>query len=75
MGKSCKGTLLERILKLGANPIEVIFNKCPFTCSESNIREQDDGVTDSLRYLLHHDNYNKPWSEQHILATLLTKAF
>ena len=74
-GNIIQGTLLEKIVKTGFNPLEVIFKKYPFTCSESDTREQDDGVIDSLRYLVHHDDYNKPWSEQHILATLLTKAF
>ena len=74
-GITIKGSLLERVLKFGGQPIDIIFNKEPFRCSECDINMEDDGMTDSLRYLLYHENYNKPWSQEHVLATLLTKAF
>ena len=34
-----------------------------------------DGIVDSLRQLVYHENFVKPYSEEHILATLLVKAF
>ena len=34
-----------------------------------------DGNDDSLRHLVCHENFVKPYSEEHILATLLVKAF
>ena len=38
------------------------------------INRHEDGMTDSLTSLLQHEDYNKPWSEEHMLVTLLTKA-
>ena len=73
-GSITKGTLLERVLKFGGNPIDTIFNKYSLKRGDREPTD-DDGVTDSLRYLLYHEDYNKPWSHEHILATLLTKAF
>ena len=74
-GSIIKGTLLERILKLGGQPLDIILNKGPSKCSECDLNTEDDGMADSLGYLLYHKDYNKPWSQEHILATLLTKAF
>ena len=74
-GSITKGSLLERIITAGRNPLEIIFDKKLCESFVHDVTEQIDGVTDSLRYLLHHNDYNKPWSEEHILATLLTKAF
>ena len=70
-----KGSLLEKVVSAGYNPLQVIFNQQTITCTDCDFNEQNDGMTDSLRFLLHHNEYNKPWSEEHILATLLTKAF
>merc|ERR1712090_25705 len=53
-GNITKGTLLEKIVKAGYDPLQVV--------------NEEDGVTDSLSFLLHHEDYNKPWSEEHILA-------
>ena len=65
----------KKIVGSGFSPLSVIFENVPFKCPEGDGSATDDGVTDTLRYLIHHEDYNKPWSEQHILATLLTKAF
>ena len=35
----------------------------------------NDGVVDSLRYLISQENFIKPYSNEHILGVLLTKAF
>ena len=70
-GRAEKGTLLDRVIKAGYNPINLIFNKPKFRQNPTN----DDGLVDSLRQLLHHENYQKPWSMEHLLANLLTKAF
>ena len=74
-GVTTKGTLLDRVLKSGANPLKVIFDKEFSITSKSNLNREEDGLVDSLRFLLNHDNYNKPKSDEHILVTLLTKAF
>ena len=74
-GSIIKGTLLERVLKSGENPLDIVFNKVPFKHSECDLNIERDGLADSLKYLLYHQDYNKPWSHEHVLATLLTKAF
>jgi hypothetical protein len=35
----------------------------------------DDGVIDSLRFLLFSENYCKPWSAEFVLTALLTACF
>ncbi len=70
-GKAENGTLLDRVIKAGYSPLNLILNKPKFKQNTVN----DDGLVDSLRQLLHHENYQKPWSLEHILTNLLTKAF
>ena len=70
-GKAEQGTLLERVIKAGYNPVNLILNKPKFKKNSTN----EDGLVDSLRQLLHHENYQKPRSQEHLLANLLTKAF
>ena len=71
-GNITKGTLLEKIVKAGYDPLQILFDKQNLRGSDHVVNEED-GVTDSLSFLLHHEDYNKPWSEEHMLATLLTK--
>ena len=54
-------TQIDRVVGLGDSPT---FNKPLLGYSNTN----DDGVVDSLRYLLHHENYIKPWSVEHNLV-------
>ena len=70
-GKAEQGTLLERVIKAGYNPVNLILNKPKFKKNSTN----EDGLVDSLRQLLHHENYQKPWSQEHLLANLLTNGF
>ena len=70
-GKAEIGTLLDRVIKAGHNPLNLIINKPTFSRHTTN----EDGLVDSLRQLLYHENYQKPGSQEHILATLLTKSF
>jgi hypothetical protein len=70
-GETVKGTIIDRIVKFDLCPIECAFSKtipCRFD-------GQQDGVVDSLKQLIYHDNCIKPWSNEHILTVLLTKAF
>ena len=67
--------MLDRVIKAGCDPLKNIFEKQPFACANYEFDRQEDGMIDSLKFLLHHNDYNKPWSEEHILATLLTKAY
>ena len=66
-----KGTLLGRVVLSGNDPLTLVFDKP----KRYRITETKDGVIDSIRYLVNHENYSKPWSNEHILVTLLTKAF
>ena len=70
-GKAEKGTLLDRVIKAGYSPLNLIMNKPKFKQNPAD----EDGIVESLRHLLHHENYQQPWSLEHLLANLLTKAF
>ena len=70
-GKAESGTLIDRVIKAGYSPLNVILSKPKFKQNTAN----EDGLVDSLRQLLHHENYQKPWSLEHLLSNLLTKAF
>ena len=69
-GTAEKGTLLDRVVKAGYDPLELTIMK-----PRSNHHHIEDGLVDSLKQLIYHENYQKPWSQEHILATLLTRAF
>ncbi len=69
-GQTTAGTITDRIVKMGLCPVKCAFNK--HLCNKDNC---DNGVIDSLRQLLHCDNFLKPWSSEYILTRLLTKAF
>ena len=66
-GNTIKGTIIDRIVNVGVCPI-----KCAY---DTKSHSQPAGVVESLKQLLYHDTYIKPWSDQHILTVLLTKAF
>ena len=70
-GKIEKGTLIDRVINAGYNPLNLIFNKPTFSRQTTS----EDGLVDSLKQLLHHENYQKPGSQEHILANLLTRSF
>ena len=65
-------TIIGRIVNSGYSPTRVAFTSCRHIPSEMH---QEDGVVDTLRYLICHDNFIKPWAEEHILAVLLTRCF
>ena len=66
------GTLIEKLINDGFNPMDVAFNKMTLPPVPG---DNEDGVVDSLKYLVTHENFMKPWSNEHIIACLLTKAF
>ena len=74
-GTIIKGTLLDRIVGVGADPLDLITAKSPSTSPVCDTTGEEDGLVESLRFLLLHDDYSKPRSEEHILATMLTKAY
>ena len=65
-------TLIQRILSQGVSPVKVILNKPKGFSRKQNC---DNGITDSLRSMLFHDNYVKIDSNEHLLASLLLRAF
>ena len=63
------GTLVHRIISYGLSPIKCIFNKIYLPADPVC------GVTDSLKMLLRNENFIKPYSEEHVLSSLLTRSF
>ena len=63
-------TLIHRIITFGLSP-----TKCMFTRLNSKLFLSNSGTVDSLRYLLMHSNFIKPYSEEHILSYLLLRSF
>ena len=61
------------MLKAGVDLLMLLSDNLPSLRPEIN--QEDDGLVGTLRFLLHHVDYNKPRSEEHILLTLLTRAF
>ena len=59
----------------GAEPLDLILAKSPSTSLVHDTSELEDGLVESLWFLLFHDDYSKPQSEEHILDTMLTKAY
>ena len=69
-GSYVEGSLISKIIRLDVSPVNAMFNKRSVDVNNC----QDNGVVDSLRYLIQNENYVKPWSTEHLLARLLTRA-
>ena len=69
-GTSVENTIVNKIVKLGFSPMKAAFHK--IFPSKPNA---DSGIHHSLQYLLYHDNFVKPWAEEHVIANLLTRSF
>ena len=68
-GKLTPGTLLHRVVRSSQSPIDLEFS------SIVHLRNNDtlhDGHIDSLKILLYHENFMKPYGEEHLLVHLLT---
>ena len=70
-GVTFKGTLVHRLVNLGVSPMRTAFNYKKLSVPY----DKSDGVVDSLFYLIHCENYMKPWSSEYILTKLLTRSF
>ena len=70
-GTSVEGTILSRVINIGISPLSCIMNNVATKCA----KPPADGIIDSLRFLIHSENYIKPWSVDHLLVKLFTKAF
>lgn len=68
------GTLVERVVRLGVSPTGCAFGN-PGACLAGRRPNQESGIIDSLRFMILHSNFIKPYSEEHVLATLLIRAF
>ena len=67
------GTLIHRVVDAGFSSIKCLSIEQQFTAHRAN--NIHDGIVNSLRHLVYHENFVKPYSEEDILATLLVKAF
>ena len=68
-GKTVPGTLLDRVVSMGESPSKRAFNSQHVL--ETSVRNND-GLVDSIIYLLFTDNFTKPYSHGHLLVHLLT---
>ena len=66
------GTILQSVVSVGFSPIKSLLTKQLNV--NPDVNSPRDGV-DSLRYLICNENFIKSYSEEHVLATLLTRAF
>lgn len=66
-----KGTLLSNIIQLGLSPIDLLMN----SSHRKNPTSQPSGLVDSIKSLLFHENFLKPYSDEHFYVHLLTKSF
>ena len=71
-GKLVNGTIIHRVKEAGHSPIICAFIK---PILPNAMYEPEDGTVSSLRYLLHHENFIKPYSSEHLLTRLLIKSF
>ena len=73
----CNGTIVPGTL--GGNLLEKGIYPMHYTLNNNRINlpnfDTCNGHIDSIRDLLFHDNFIKPYSSQHLLAYMLTKAF
>ena len=70
-GSRIPGTIVDRILKLGYSPVDVLLSN---VCDRHDY-VIDNGVVDSLRTVLFNENFIKPWSDEYMLVKLLTRSF
>ena len=70
-GITIPGTIVDRVSRFGSSPIVTAFDRLP----DARHIHLNDGVVDSIRTFIFHENYNKPGSTEHNLVALLTRAF
>ena len=61
------GTMVDRIIQMEYSPITAAFNR---PRNNMDLLYPRNGVVDTLNSLLFTDDYTKPWSAEHLLATL-----
>jgi hypothetical protein len=70
-GSTAPGSWVDRIVNMDVSPVSVMVS----TRKSSHDRNYSDGVVDSLRSLLLHENYIKPWSMEYLMVKLLARSF
>ena len=71
-GKVVQGTLFSRLVSLGLSPAKCMFTK---PLKARNVNDVQDGIVESLRFLIHSEHFVKPWMSDHVLVQLLTSSF
>jgi hypothetical protein len=71
-GTIVPGTIVSKVLSMGLSPSYCAFNDYKFHLPTSI---NDNGHIDSIRAMVFHENFIKPYSDEHTLVTLLTKSF
>ena len=74
-GQIVKNTIIEKLVKSGVSPVTAAFTKIDRPPDSVTDRPTNNGIVDSLKYLLLHENFVKPWMAEHMMCDLLTKAF
>ena len=57
------------ILSIGLSPVHLMYNK------PHPVKSSQNGHIDSIQSLIYHENFMKPYSDEHLLVHLLTKSF
>jgi hypothetical protein len=70
-----KDTLIGRIVSMGLSPIKIAFSDSSCKYKDFQKQPMQDGITDSIKFLVMQANFIKPYSEEHVLVKLLTQAF
>ncbi len=70
-GTTYPGTMINNLVSIGISPLDAAFYKH----INSSHLPTCDGIVDSLKHLIMHEHFIKPWSESHVLTVMLTKSF
>ena len=71
-GKTIEGTLSHGIVRQGNSLVSVALGSRPSRAPQNS---DNNGVVDSIKFLVFHENFIKPYKEEHLLVSLLTRAF
>ena len=69
-GKSVPRTLINRVLKYDESPVHALLNKIKVVQTF-----KEDGIIDSIKYMLCHIHFIKPYSIEQDIIRFLTRAF
>ena len=69
-GQCIPGTIIHRIVEYGESPVHCLFKKMRVVPVY-----KEDGIVDTMKYILCHNNFIKPYSVEKDILRLLTRAF